>query len=88
MADDQHTCIGITEEQLRTVMRETVHETLLCLGIDTQNPLEMQKDFQSLREWRNLLTDARRKGTLAIIGLLVCTFVAFVIAEFKHVLVQ
>lgn len=78
MAADHHSCIGITEDQLRVVIRETVHETFLTLGIDIEHPLEMQKDFQGLREFRLLLGSMRTKSILVLTGFLVSAMVGAV----------
>lgn len=66
---------AIVEEVLkaqprRDVIRETVHETLTELGVDHSDPMEMQKDFQHLREWRITMDQARNKSILAIVGFL------------------
>lgn len=86
--EQKHGCIGLSEEQLRQVIRTTVHETCIMLGIDIENPLETQKDFQSLREWRELLTSIKNKGTLAAVGFVTLAVLAFVVAEMKHVLIR
>jgi hypothetical protein len=41
----------------REVIRETVRETLISLGVDHTNPIEVQKDFAALRELRKLTED-------------------------------
>lgn len=46
---DQYT---LTNDELKAVVSEAVKETLTTMGVDTTNPIEMQKDFSHLREWR------------------------------------
>ena len=68
MTDDE------IRDMARTVAREVVHEMMLTMGVDASKPaglLEMQKDFQSLREWRNSMDAIRRHGLLTAIGFIV-----------------
>lgn len=61
-------------DMARTVAREVVHEMMLTMGVDASKPaglIEMQKDFQSLREWRNSMDAIRRHGLLTAIGVIV-----------------
>ena len=63
-----------TRELVRTAAREAVHEMLIAVGVDASNPaavIEMQKDFQSLREWRQSLESVKRHGLLTAIGVVV-----------------
>ena len=68
MTDDE------IRDMARTVAREVVHEMMLTMGVDASKPaglIEMQKDFQSLREWRNSMDAIRRHGLLTAIGVVV-----------------
>jgi hypothetical protein len=68
MTDDE------IRDMARTVAREVVHEMMLTMGVDASKPeglIEMQKDFQSLREWRNSMEAIRRHGLLTAIGVIV-----------------
>lgn len=68
MTDDE------IRDMARTVAREVVHEMMLTMGVDASKPaglIEMQKDFQSLREWRNSMDAIRRHGLLTAIGVIV-----------------
>jgi hypothetical protein len=69
MTDDN--VIHLTESQLRQLMAETVEATLLKMGVDTKNPMEMQRDFKHLREWRTTVATVRRGGILAFVSVLV-----------------
>lgn len=42
----------MTRDELRELIAETVRETLTQMGADPAHPLEMQRDFQHLRQWR------------------------------------
>lgn len=68
MTDDE------IRDMARTVAREVVHEMMLTMGVDASKPaglIEMQKDFQSLREWRNSVDAIRRHGLLTAVGVIV-----------------
>ena len=68
----------MTEDEIRdiarTAAREAVHELMISLGADVSNPaakIEMQKDFQSLREWRQSMLAVRRHSLLTAVGIVV-----------------
>lgn len=67
--------ITLTHEQLQTLVRETVqqtvNETFIRLGVQADNPIEMQKDFQHLRDWRQTTDSMKSKALLAAVGLVV-----------------
>lgn len=73
--------VVLTRDELRDLMGEAVDEALLRIGIRADDPesvLEMQKDFQHLRDWRTAVNAVQRKGVLTIVALLVSGLVAAV----------
>lgn len=62
---DQNNIIHLTESQLRHVVETTVEETLLKMGVDVEDPMEMQRDFKHLREWRQTTATLRKGGLMA-----------------------
>lgn len=60
-----------SDDELRQIVRLTVQETLLSLGVDVEEPLEVQKDFQHLRAWRESADTVKRQGLVTAIGVLV-----------------
>ena len=70
--------IRLTEAELKNVVKETVHETFITLGVDASDPLEMQKDFQHLREWRETSVAVKSKGLMTLVGIIVAGVAAFV----------
>lgn len=60
----------LTRGEIDQVVRKTVKETLLSLGIDAADPIEMQRDFQMLRDWRRASNSVRSKGLLTLIGII------------------
>lgn len=79
---DKETVRLIVEEVLiqapprKETIKETVHETLTELGIDHSEPMEMQKDFQHLREARITMDQVRSRGILTLLGFLITGIVA------------
>lgn len=76
--------VQLTEAQLRSIIRESVQETLVSIGIDAADPIEMQKDFQHLREWRMTTDSVKRKGIMTIVGILVAGGCAALWMGFKN----
>jgi serine protease inhibitor len=65
----------MTKDEIKQLITETskatVSETLRGLGIDADNPLETQKDFQSLHDWRVSIEKIRHKAILSAVGVVV-----------------
>lgn len=61
----------LTEDELKSLVAQSVRETLMVLGVDAENPLEMQRDFQHLREWRQTTDSIKSKTAMVIITVLV-----------------
>jgi len=57
-------------ERQRELIKKTVHETLLSLGLEMNDPIELQKDFQHLREWREASNTLKSHGIMVVIGIL------------------
>lgn len=62
MNQNQPTVLSI--DQLKELSRHTVLETLQALGADVKNPLELQRDFQALRDWRRAVEAVKSKALL------------------------
>ncbi len=60
----------MTESEIKKIVAETVVETLIRLGVDASNPIEVQKDFQHLRAWRNSINTVQRQGLMTAVGVL------------------
>lgn len=52
----------------REAARETVREAMTQMGVQHDNPLEMQRDFQFVRDFREGSTSAKNKGIVVLIG--------------------
>ena len=58
-------------EELKEVVKEAMIETLVGLGIQASDPMEMQRDHQFLREIRLTAEKVKTKGILVSVGVLV-----------------
>lgn len=67
---------NLTPEEARALIREAVRETFLMLGVKVDDPIEVQKDFQHLREWRNTTESIKSKGLLTVMCILVSGMLA------------
>lgn len=79
----QQTCHLITDEVER-IVKQTVKETLIHLGVKVDDPIEVQKDFQHLREWRLAIQEARKKTMLAVVGVVVSGVLAALWLGVRH----
>lgn len=60
----------MTEAEIRKIVAETVKETLTRMGIEADDPFEVQKDMQHLRGWRTSTETVKRQGLLTAVGIL------------------
>jgi hypothetical protein len=71
------------ETLVDSVVGKTVSTTLLQLGIDTSQPLELQKDMQYLRGWRENAQAMRGKVATAVVSALVTASLTLGVLGFK-----
>lgn len=76
----------LTPARIQEIVRQTVHETLVGMGVDTTDPLQMQRDFQALRDWRRASETIRSRSTLTIVGILVAGGLGVFWLGIKHAL--
>lgn len=75
--------VTLTPEEVSHMVAEAVRQTLLQMGIDTSNPIAMQRDFQHLRQWRESGEDLKRKGTVALLGIFLSGLVSLILLGLK-----
>lgn len=73
-----------TKADLADIVQKTVKQTLLQLGVDAQDPIEMQRDFQHLRQWRRAGEDLRNKGMLVLIGIFITGLVSLILVGIRE----
>lgn len=79
--------MSLTKEDVKAVVGEAVGETLTRLGIQASDPIEMQRDFQHLRNWRKSVEGIQSKGVFTIVGIATTGAVAALwlgLKEFLH----
>lgn len=59
----------MTEAEIRKIVAETVRETLTRMGIAADDPIEVQRDMQHLRAWRESVATIKRQGLITAIGI-------------------
>lgn len=67
--EPKKTAATLAELDIQAIVRLTVKNTLLQIGVDNEKPLEMQKDFSYLRESRLTSEMFKQKTKLSLIGL-------------------
>jgi hypothetical protein len=68
----------MTEHEIRRIVAETVDQTLTRLGVDTQDPLEFQKDMQHLRAWRESVATVKRQSLITAVGIIVAGIIGLI----------
>lgn len=70
---------NITQDELQKLIAEAVRQTLLQMGADPSDPIEMQRDFQHLRQWRTAGENLKRQGTMTLLGIFITGTVALLL---------
>lgn len=73
----------MTEHELKKIVSEAVSETLLKLGIDASDPVELQKDMAHLRAWRESVATVKQQGLVTAVGILVAGVLGLLWLAFK-----
>lgn len=81
--DEIHLSRGEVQEIADDAAAKAVRQVLLDLGVDHQTPLEMQHDFQHLRQMRLTTEAVQRHSLITLVGLVICGAVAVVLIGFK-----
>lgn len=69
----------MTQDELQKLIAEAVRQTLLQMGADPSDPIEMQRDFQHLRQWRTAGENLKRQGTMTLLGIFITGTVALLL---------
>lgn len=72
-----------TDDEIRAIVKATVAETLVKLGVDIEDPLEVQADFRHLRSWRQSSDTIKRQGLVTAVGVLVIGVLGLIWAAIK-----
>lgn len=58
-------------QELKEIVEAAVKETLISIGINTDDTIELQKDHSFVRELRETHEAVKRKGLLALVGAII-----------------
>ncbi len=61
----------MTEDEIRELVESTVLRTFERLGLDAEDPIQVQRDFQFMRDWRLSSESVKAKALVAAVGILV-----------------
>lgn len=61
---------AVTDAEVKKIVAETVTQTLLMLGVDTDDPVALQKDMAHLRAWRESMETVRKQSLITAIGVI------------------
>lgn len=74
----------MNEAEIKRIVSESVNETLLKLGIDATDPLELQADMQHLRAWRSSVNTVKRQSLMTAIGIITTGLIGLVYMAFTR----
>lgn len=80
--------ITMTQDELEDLIEKTVNQTLVKLGVDPEDPLEVQRDFKFVRDWRKSSEAVKRKALLAAVGIVVTGAIGAILVGIRHALHQ
>ena len=75
-------------KEIKSVIEAAVKETLISIGINADDAIELQKDHSFVRELRKTHEAVKRKGLLALVGAVITgavTLAYFLIRDLWHV---
>lgn len=73
----------MNDAELRRLVSETVAETLLKMGLDTSDPLELQRDMQHLRQWRESVETVKKQGLITAVGIITAGIIGLIWLSIK-----
>lgn len=68
---------------MRTTIRDTVRQTLIEIGVERDSPLEMQRDFIYLRQWRMTHEKLGFRAAATLIAILIGGLIAAIWAGLR-----
>lgn len=60
----------MNEAEVKRIVAETVEQTLLAMGVDTDDPVALQKDMAHLRAWRESMETVRKQSLITAVGII------------------
>lgn len=62
--------MNLTRAEISEIVATAVEDTLIKLGVAATDPLEMQRDFQFVRDFRKASESIQQKGVVVIMTIL------------------
>lgn len=88
MGNEVDVKIELTKEELQGLIGETVKSTLLNIGIDACDPMEMRKDMMALRGYRQSTDIVKRQGLIAVVGIATVGLLSVLYVGFRDIFTQ
>lgn len=79
-----HECRCVTREELADLMSKTVRQTLTEIGMDHNQPIELQRDMSFLRDLRRARDSVKGKALLVSIGVIATTALGAMALGIRH----
>lgn len=76
--------VALSHDDITKVVSQAVTQTLVQLGIDSNNPIDMQKDFQHLRQWREAGEEIKKKTRNTVVGIFIVGLVGLIVVGFRE----
>lgn len=80
--------IALSETDLKEICKEAVEETFTRLGVDIEEPIEIQKDFSYIRQLRKTTEVVQHKTILAVFGLALSAMAAALWVGIKNSIIS
>lgn len=74
---------ALVQQTAEVTAAEVVKQTLISLGIDIKDPLEMQADMQHLRAWRQSISTVKRQGILTAMAIITTGLLGLIWTAFR-----
>lgn len=75
--------MNLTPDDITKIVERGVVNAFTRMGIQADNPIEMQRDFQHLREWRTTMESVKKKSILTLVGMVITGALALVFMGVK-----
>ena len=73
----------MTDAEVESLVERAIVKAFRDLGFDAQDPFEIRRDLNFLREWRVTCEDVRHKGTFTLITLAITGIIGLLVLGFR-----
>jgi len=78
--------VQMTPKEVESLVEQTVLKTLERFGMDSDDHIQTQRDFQFMRDWRISSEILKRKAILTILGIVIAGVAGALWVGFKIVI--